>query len=107
MIVNTRHTGIVVTDLEAALRFYRDLLGLAVWREQVEQGQYIDRVTGLDAVRLKWVKLRAPDGSLVELLQYLSHPAPARTPGRSNDVGCSHIAFTVPDLEAAHPQLRP
>ncbi len=33
MITRVRHTGIVVTDMEKALRFYRDLLGLKVVKE--------------------------------------------------------------------------
>ena len=52
-------------------------------------------------MRLEWAKLRAPDGSLVELLQYHSHPEhrPVEI-APSNRLGCSHIAFTVDDLAA-------
>ncbi|MEK7382410.1 MAG: VOC family protein [Elusimicrobiota bacterium] len=95
-----RHTGIVVTDLARSLGFYRDLLGLKPWRTMTESGPYIDTVVGLRGARIKWVKLKAPGGGLVELLQYLSHPRSAPKQRRSNDVGASHVAFTVPNVSA-------
>lgn len=99
MILNQRHSGLVVRDLERSVRFYQGL-GLKVWRRETESGKFIDTVVGIDDVRLEWAKMRVPDGSLVELLQYHSHPdrqsaqlAPA------NQLGCSHIAFTVDNME--------
>ena len=101
-----RHTGIVVTDLARSLKFYRDLLGLKPWREMIESGPYIDAVVGLKGARVKWAKLKVPGGGLVELLQYLSHPRPAPKRRRSNDVGASHDAFTVPDVKALCAEIR-
>ena len=72
MMMGTRHTGIVVENLEVAQNFYLGL-GFSVQSEDVEEGPFIDQVTGLDKVKLKWVKMRLADGSLLELLQY-QHP---------------------------------
>lgn len=107
MILGMRHTGLVVRDLERSLAFYRDLLGLEVWRRATEEGSYIENVVGISEVRLEWAKLKAPDGSVVELLQYHSHPdnAPIEN-SRSNRVGCSHVAFTVSNLELTYRKLR-
>lgn len=98
MILNKRHTGLVVRDLERALAFY-EALGLKVWKREEEYGGFIDTVVGIAGVRIEWAKLQAPDGSLVELLEYRSHPddEPLRN-AHSNRLGCSHIAFTVDDL---------
>lgn len=100
MIRNTRHTGLVVRDLERSLAFYQ-ALGLQFWMREMETGSFIETVVGIPGVQLEWAKLRAPDGSTVELLQYRSHPEyrPVET-APSNRLGCSHIAFTVYDLEA-------
>jgi catechol 2,3-dioxygenase-like lactoylglutathione lyase family enzyme len=67
----------------------------------VEEGPYIDTLTGLKNTRLEWAKLRLPDQSLVELLQYHSHPFANANNSlqESNRIGCSHIAFTVTDIE--------
>lgn len=107
MILATRHTGLVVRDLERSLVFYRDVLALQVWRHAIEESDYIDRLVGIANVRLEWIKLRASDGSIVELLQYHSHPV--TTPvedAPSNHLGCSHIAFTVDNLDATYAVLR-
>ena len=101
MIKATRHTGLVVRDLEAALAFY-EALGLRLWRREVETGAFIESVVGIAGVRVEWAKLKVPDDSLVELLQYHSHPQHQEVrPAESNQLGCSHISFTVDDLDAA------
>lgn len=100
MIQNTRHTGLVVRNLGRSIAFYQ-ALGLSVWKRELETGDFIDTVVGIPNVKLEWAKLRAPDGSLVELLQYHSHPLEQpSTPASSNKLGCSHVAFTVGDLSA-------
>jgi len=42
MILNTRHTGIVVRDLDRAIRFYEGL-GLRLWRREMETGPFIEQ----------------------------------------------------------------
>jgi len=100
MVINTRHTGIVVHNIDRAVRFYEGL-GMTTQARMVEEGSYIDTLIGLTNTRLEWAKLRLPDQSLVELLQYHSHPSSDTTPAlqESNRIGCSHIAFTVIDME--------
>ena len=105
MIIGVRHTGIVVTDMEKALRFYRDLLGLKVVKDFTEEGDYIDSISGLSCVRVRMVKLTADDGSMIELLQYLSHPREARHNSQLCDIGCSHIALTVDDIDKEYARL--
>ena len=100
MIVKTRHTGLVVTDISASIEFY-EKLGLQVWKREVESGYFISQVVGLDDVVIETAKLKIPDGSLLELLQYKSHPTSAsESIYASNKHGCSHIAFTVEDIDA-------
>lgn len=107
MIERTRHTGLVVENLDRALKFYRDILGLKVWRREFEtDGSYIEKLVGIPGVKVEWAKLQVPDGTLVELLQYHSHPE--KNPGApypSNRHGASHIAFTVENLEELHRRL--
>lgn len=105
--VRTRHIGLVVEDIDRALRLYRDILGLKVWKREFEpQGRYIESLVGIPGVKVEYAKLAVGDGTLVELLQYHSHPdqAPGK-PYPSNRHGASHIAFTVSDLESLHAKL--
>ena len=80
----------------------RDFMDLrkADFNQAVEEGKFIDQVTGLSNVKLEWVKLKSPDGFLLELLKYHSHPESAEiTQQKSNKLGCSHMAFGVDNIE--------
>ena len=101
MIVATRHIGIVVQDMEKSLHFWRDVMGLTVALDFREKGAFIDTVQGLSGVDLHMIKLRAPDGSMIELLQDVAHPTPAPAANRLCDRGIRHVAFTVADIEAS------
>ncbi|MFZ3169722.1 MAG: VOC family protein [Candidatus Methanoperedens sp.] len=105
MIKNFRHTGIVVSDMEGSLKFYRDLLGLKVIKDFSEKGDYIDSILGLSGVHLRMVKLVTADGSMIELLQYLSHPNQPPIKSGICNLGCSHIAFTVDNIDEEYRRL--
>ena len=102
-----RHAGIVVSDAERSLAFYRDLLGLAVEVDQVEEGDFIDTILGLPKTRVRTVKLSTPDGqTLVELLEFDgSQRSKSADPGDLRRLGPTHAAFTVDDLEHLHSRL--
>lgn len=110
MISSIRHIGIVVRDLDESLKFYRDTLGLSVYmRHTDESDQFIDRLVGIDKVKLEWVKVIIPKGGLIELLQYHSHPDPDvfKDPQMfpSNRLGCSHVSVTVDNLSQLYDEL--
>ena len=99
MIKAIRHTGIVVRDLEKTANFYK-ALGFKDSNKAIEEGKFIDQVTGLTNTKLEWIKLIAPDGYLLELLHYHSHFENEEiTNQRSNKLGCSHMAFSVENIE--------
>src|SRR3989344_5166735 len=98
-----RHFGIVVSDLEKSLHFYRDLLGLKIKRDMLEEGRFIDTILGLQSVKVRTVKMAAENGdTLVELLLYESHPRKARDNNELPNIGASHVAFTVEDVDAEY-----
>ena len=99
MIKAVRHTGVVVRDLEKSVAFYRTL-GFVEDNRATEEGVFIDTVVGLQNTKLEWIKLKAADGYLLELLQYHSHPERKEIEKqKSNQLGCSHLAFTVDNIE--------
>jgi catechol 2,3-dioxygenase-like lactoylglutathione lyase family enzyme len=101
VILKTRHTGLVVQDIKRSIAFY-EALGLTVWRREIEQGPFISQVVGIDSAVIETAKLKLSDGSLVELLQYHSHPDHVEIQdSASNKHGCSHIAFTVESAQGA------
>ncbi len=105
MIKDIRHTGIVVKDLESSLHFYRDLLGLQIIKKMEETGDYIDNISSLKKVQVATVKMSSPSGQMIELLKYNSHPAEQKM-REICEIGISHIAFTVDDLDAEYERLK-
>ena len=99
MIRAIRHTGLVVADLDRALHFWCDVLGFRVERRMDESGPHIDAMMGLKDVRVTTVKLAAPDGNLIELLYFHSHPDKPSWKGEPYSTGFTHIALTVGDLD--------
>jgi catechol 2,3-dioxygenase-like lactoylglutathione lyase family enzyme len=101
------HVGVVVDDLAAATEFFVEL-GLEPQGEGSVEGEWVDRIVGLDGVRSELVMLQTPDGhGRVELAKFHSPPtqegdrqAPANTPG------IRHIAFLVEDIDAVVAGLR-
>ncbi len=106
MIIKIRHTGIVISNLEKSLHFYRDLLGLKIKRDMLEGGEFIDSISNLKNVKVRTIKMSADDGNLVELLWYKSHP---RKSGGAKEIcttGVSHIAFTVENIDYEYKRLK-
>ncbi|MCF8169446.1 MAG: VOC family protein [Rhodoferax sp.] len=105
MITQIRHTGLVVADLQAALWFWRDLLGFKVDKQMDEYGPHIDAIMGLENVRVTTVKMAAPEGGMIELLHFQSHPDIPKWQGKPYSTGFTHIAMTVGNLDVAYKKL--
>ena len=100
MIKAVRHSGVVVRSLEKSVKFYCSL-GFIEDNRAIETGVFIDTVVGLQNTKLEWVKLKAPDGYLLEILQYHSHPEQKSIiKQKSNQLGCSHLAYSVDNINA-------
>lgn len=101
------HVGVVVDDLEAATTFFLDL-GLEREGGGSIEGEWMDKVVGLDDVRAELVVVRTPDGSgKLELTKY-HRPADEESahPSLANRLGIRHIAFVVDDLDTIVNGLR-
>jgi catechol 2,3-dioxygenase-like lactoylglutathione lyase family enzyme len=93
------HVAIGVRDMDRALEFYRDVLGLAVTADRVEEfAQEADQPPARRrAVYLRWGD--GPHSSYVVLDQHLSK----ETQGVATplfDAGIHHFAFWIDDLDA-------
>lgn len=101
-----RHTGIVVSNLANAIKFYQDLLGFKTVKKMDESGSYIDNISNLKDVKVTTIKMSMDDGNLIELLYYYSHKRYALNQREMCDIGISHLAFTVENLEAEYNRLK-
>ena len=94
MVKKIDHIGIAVKDLEAALKFYKEVLGL--------------EATGTEVVEEQKVKVAfLPTGdSEVELLESTSPDGPIAKFIEKNGEGIQHIAFRVDNLEEKLAELK-
>ena len=100
---------IVVDDLEAAIAFFADL-GMELDGTALVEGEWVDRVVGLDGVRADIVIMRTPDGhGRVELTKFHTPPAISSEPQNApaNTLGIRRIMFTVDDIDDVIARLRP
>jgi catechol 2,3-dioxygenase-like lactoylglutathione lyase family enzyme len=101
------HVGIVVNDLAAAIAFFLDF-GLDMLGEGEVEGDWVERIIGLQDVRAQVAMLRTPDGETnIELVKYHT-PSDGNgiQPSLANTLGIRHIAFAVENIEALVAKLR-
>jgi len=99
-----RHTGVICKDLDKSLVFYKDYLGLKVIQDFWDDSGYINEITNMKNANVHMIKLEADDGTVVELLDYVTHPTESINQKVYN-VGACHIAFQVYDIEIAYDLL--
>jgi catechol 2,3-dioxygenase-like lactoylglutathione lyase family enzyme len=66
------HTAMVVSDTDASLAFYRDVLGLRVAGESENFGTEQEHLNNVFGARLRITALRAATGPGIEFLEYLA-----------------------------------
>lgn len=99
--------GVVVDDLEAATAFFVDL-GFERGEVGTVEGEWVDKVIGLEGVRAEVVWVRTPDGSgVIELSKFHSPTDDAGAdPSAANRLGIRHLSFVVDDLDTVVDGLR-
>jgi catechol 2,3-dioxygenase-like lactoylglutathione lyase family enzyme len=101
------HVGIVVDDLANAVAFFAQL-GLELQVEAPVEGDWVDRIVGLDGVRAQIAILQTPDGhGRLELTKFHTPSTDGghqRAP--ANALGIRHVAFAVEDIDAVVARLR-
>lgn len=103
------HVGITVSDMERAIHFYRDLLGLKVVGDVTFDGEAADTLTQEKGTQLRAVYLRSveePKGAPIELLHFISPVAEGRPYVGIKNPGITEIAFWVKDIEQMYTDLR-
>lgn len=104
IVIGYRHTGIITKNIDKSLKFYRDVLGLTVIQDFTDSSKYINTITGIKNGSAHFIKLKANDGSVIELLEYPSHPTNPVHLSIIN-VGICHVAFQVQSSEDAYNKL--
>lgn len=99
---------IVLDDLAAAIAFFAEL-GLELEGETTVEGEWVDRIVGLEGVRSDIATMRTPDGhGRIELDKFHTPTAVRAEPQDApvNTLGIRRIMFAVDDIEDVLARLR-
>src|SRR5579862_4226905 len=101
------HVGISIPDLDAAIAWYRDVLGFALVSgpheidfRQPRAGEQARDVLGDDFKRMRMAHLVTPNGIGIELFQLIDPPhQPRTTTVEYWRAGIFHLCITDKDIE--------
>src|SRR5712692_4819177 len=101
------HTAIVVSDTDASVKFYRDLLGMHVAGESENYGTEQEHLNNVFGAHLRITALRGASGPGIELLEYLAPLDGRLFPGdeHANDVVRRQTVLITQDADAAAREL--
>jgi catechol 2,3-dioxygenase-like lactoylglutathione lyase family enzyme len=99
------HVGVTVSDLDRSLRFYTGLGFILLHSPLLYSGKDLDMMVNVEGSELRTALLRAEDGTMIELVQYLE-PKGREYHGRNCDTGSMHISFRVSDIDAIFAEMK-
>lgn len=100
-VANVDPIGFAVSSLDEAIRFWTEALGFTLERQAQMGGDFLHQVTGVDDPSVRTAIVKAPDGFIVELLQYSKGRRNGQSPDSAGAIGAAHLALTVRDIHAA------
>ena len=108
MVTKIDHINIVVKDLDKSVDFYTRVLGFEEIKRAYLEGEWIDKIVGLNGVKANVAYVRCQGGEpRIELLQYI---LPTGVEHKENAIpntrGLRHIALQVSDMEEMVQKLK-
>jgi catechol 2,3-dioxygenase-like lactoylglutathione lyase family enzyme len=104
MFTKADHIAMSVQDMEKAIAFYRDVVGMEkVFDRHFDEG--IARLIGVPGASVRVVHMKLND-SMIELFDYAHPEGRAPRPDRQqSDYGLTHIGFIVEDFWGTYHHL--
>ena len=105
------HVSFTVSNIEASVKWYTQVLGLEYVRSQEQANEYTDRLVGFKDAHLKVAQLRVPGETIplsrhhIELVEYVN-PRGADVPLETNRTGVAHWAFMVDDIHQESERMK-
>lgn len=93
------HVSVTVADMDRALAFWRDALGLELLGRGTVRKPHLDRIVGLPATAIEWAELTVPGGAVIELFHYLQPRGVERPIAAPNDPGATHVCLEVEGID--------
>lgn len=101
------HVSVIVDDLDAATDFFAEL-GMEREGDASVEGSWVDRVNGIDGVRVDIRMMKTPDGQgRLELTQFRNPTVGGTKDAPPNTLGLRSVMFEVDDVDDVVERLRP
>lgn len=102
------HTAVAVSDTEASLRFYRDVLGFRIAGESENYGTEQEHLNAVFGARLRITAMRVEGGPGIEFLEYLTprDGRPMPLDEKASDLFHWQTTLVTNDLDALARRLR-
>ena len=99
-VLGTNHTSFTVSNLDSIIGFFCNELGFNLLSRAPRDPQIIEKVTGVNGAEVEIAFVQGP-GHRIELIQYLGPADRGKIESRPCDVGFSHLAYDVDNVDAA------
>lgn len=99
------HVGLCVTDRERSRRFYEGLLGFEFWWELDPPDSATSQLVGLPEPLGVQAAYLVRDGFVLELMDYSKRQVHAGAERVMDQIGLTHISFSVSDLPGVLAQV--
>jgi len=104
MIKGMHHFSFTVSNLEEAIHFFCDTLGLKANPPWEMKGGPIEEIVGLPGTWLKLCNVVTPDNNTIELIEYVS-PKGKTIDLSTCNTGVAHLAFIVDNIRETYEEL--
>jgi catechol 2,3-dioxygenase-like lactoylglutathione lyase family enzyme len=101
--LRAHHVGTTVSNLDRAVEFYRDVLGLSVLDRFTVSGERFSTAVDVDGATGRFAHLDA-DGIRVELVEY-DPERERQSEAAVNRIGEKHLGLTTDDVDQFHDSL--
>jgi lactoylglutathione lyase len=111
MIQGFWHVSFTVSNIDAAVKWYTEVLGLEYVRSQEQANPYTDKLVAFKNAHLKVAQLRVPGQTTplsrhhIELVEYVN-PRGEDIPLDTNRTGVGHWAFMVDDIHKEFERMK-
>jgi catechol 2,3-dioxygenase-like lactoylglutathione lyase family enzyme len=99
------HIGFSVSDLDRSSEWYTRLLGAGPFARKAVGPGYVGEIIGYPECRMEWALWRLPQGTVLELIQYVV-PEPVAVAMETNCVGNGHLCLVMADIDGVYERLR-
>ena len=99
-ILSTNHTSFTVSNLDTTVAYFRDALGFEVTSKAPRDPKRITAITGIQGAEVMIAYVRGA-GHSIELIEYSGPSDRTLVRPRPCDVGFTHLAYDVDDIDAA------